>query len=96
MRSTVTLGDISDGVDFLIGFYHLKRAYVKLDNNFANYRYMAEITLQDKVGEVTANMQKEVDHWKLAWEQDNKWYNKFWFGATVATAIMVLTMFLSK
>ena len=57
---------------------------------------MAEITLQDKVGEVTANIQKEIDFWNNAWEQDNKWYSTFWFGATTATVVIILIMFLVK
>ena len=95
-KSTVTLGDISDGTDFLIELYNLKRAYVELDNNFAHYRYTAEITLQDTVGEVTADMQKEIDYWKMAWEQDNKFYDTFWFGAGTAGIVILAIMFLVK
>lgn len=93
MRSTVTIGNISDGVDYMMELYNLRRAYFDLDNNFANYRYTAEIVLQDKVGEVTVNMQKEIDYWKLAWENDNKWYDTFWFGLLTGVITIVALTF---
>lgn len=95
-RSTVTIKSISDGVDFLMELYSLRRAYIDLNSNYSIYRWKAEITLKAAVETVISNQQKEVDHWKLAWEDENKWYKKFWFGATVATIVMVAIAMLVK
>ena len=94
MRSTVTLGDISESTDFLIELYNLRRAYFDLDVNFATHRYQAEIVLESAVAEAIYSQQKEVDHWKFAWEQDNKFYDTFWFGAGTMGTIVLIIMFL--
>ena len=90
MRSTVTLGDVSNGTDFLIELYNLKRAYVGLDQNFAHYRLLAESKLRDAVEIAVADLKEENKHWKAAYDQENKWYKTFWFGATAATIVIVL------
>ncbi|MCP4394527.1 MAG: hypothetical protein GY804_09720 [Alphaproteobacteria bacterium] len=79
-RSSLNVGQVGDGIDLLIELSQLRRAYVDLEANYANYRTTAEIDLKNAVNDLNEIKQAEVDFWQDAYEQENKWYKSFWAG----------------
>ena len=91
-RSTLNLSQVSDGVDLLIELGQLRRAYTSLEGNFSLYKGSVQVLIKQAVDEVVASKDGEIKHWKVAYEQENAWYNnKFlWLGMGVASTVIII------
>lgn len=43
--------------------------------------------LRNAVKEAIGTKDNEIDYWKNAYEQENKWYKSFWFGIAVGVVV---------
>lgn len=74
---------LPDAIDLLIELGQLRRAYSDLQGNFLQYQIDTDIMLRNAVNEAIGTKDDEIEHWKVAYEQENKWYKSLWFGIAI-------------
>ena len=83
-----------DAIDLLIELSNLRRAYADLQSNYILY----QIDLENiKAGNKDLDKMRkvEIEFWKDAYEQENKWYKSFWFGLACGVTGAVAIVFVS-
>ena len=83
---------IPDAITLLVELGQLRRAYVDLQGNYSNYRESVNTLLKQAVDDVTEAKDKEIEHWQMAFDEKNSfWENKYlWLAIGVVSTVAVV------